>query len=68
MKTETILSEEQLIQQAMDALINKLGILETTRFLALKQQDKLDSVERHQQWQAGLDKDPFFDQVFGKLC
>jgi hypothetical protein len=40
-----------------EALIDKLGIVETMRFLSLKSQDqvKLDSVERHRRWQAQLD-------------
>jgi hypothetical protein len=63
--TESVLmTEEQLISQAVNALIDKLGILETTRFLALKSEDKLDSVEWHRKWQAQLDKNAFFDEVF----
>ncbi len=66
MKVNTVLSEEQLIRQAMDILIEKLGILNATRFLALKQQNKLDAVARHQEWQAHLNKDQFFQQIFGE--
>jgi hypothetical protein len=66
MKTEIILTEEQLIHQAIDLLTEKIGLLETIRFLSLKSQNRIDSIERHQQWQAGLDKDVFFDNVFGK--
>ena len=63
--TETILmTEENLINQAVNALIDKLGILETTRFLALKSDDKLDSVEWHRKWQTQLDPNAFFDDVF----
>ena len=47
-----------------NALIEKLGILEATRFLALKFESELDSVKWHQEWQAQLDKDAFFDDVF----
>ena len=36
MTTETAMPEEQLIRQAIDALINNLGIMEATRFLAMK--------------------------------
>lgn len=38
MATKTVLTEEQLIRQATDALIDKLGIMEATRFLSLKHQ------------------------------
>jgi len=64
MKTDTALSEEQLIRQAIEILIDKLGVLNATRFLAMKQQGRLESVERHQQWQEKLDKEHFFAQVF----
>ena len=64
MTTETLMTEEQLIRQATDALIDKLGIMEATRFLTLKHQGRLESVERHQLWQSGLDKKEFFDEVF----
>ncbi len=49
------MTEEQLISQAVNALIDKLGILKTTRFLALQSEDKLDSVECHRKWQTQLD-------------
>lgn len=64
MTTETVLTEEQLVRQATDALIDKLGIVEATRFLALKRRERMESVERHRQWQEGLDRDEFFGEVF----
>jgi len=66
MKANVVLSEEQLIRQAIDILIEKLGVLNATRFLTLKQQNKLDAVTRHQEWQTTLNKDQFFNQVFGE--
>jgi hypothetical protein len=65
MTTQPVLSDEQLIYQAIEVLVEKMGLLETTRFLSLQNTLKMDSVERHRQWQAGLDKDTFFDAVFG---
>jgi hypothetical protein len=64
MKETILMTEEQLINQAVNALIDKLGILEATRFLALKSESKLDSIKWHQEWQAQLNKDEFFDSVF----
>ena len=64
MTTETVMPEEQLIRQAADALINNLGIMEATRFLTMKTQSRIESVERHRLWQSGLDKEGFFDEVF----
>ncbi|MEI2769897.1 MAG: hypothetical protein V9G98_03890 [Candidatus Competibacter sp.] len=59
-----MLTEEQLIRQATDTLIDKLGLMEATRFLSLKYQGRLESVERHRLWQSGLDKEEFFDEIF----
>ena len=64
MTTETVMPEEQLIRQATDALINKLGLMEATRFLTINRQSRIESVDRHRLWQSGLDKDKFFDEVF----
>jgi len=64
MTAETVLTEEQLVRQATDALIDKLGIVEATRFHSLKRRQRIESVERHRQWQQGLDRDEFFREVF----
>ncbi len=65
MKAQTYLPEEDVVRRALDALMTALGPIEVARFLTLPRQRLLDSVKRHRQWQAGLDKDHFFDQVFG---
>ena len=64
MKTESVMTEEQLIRQAIDALIESLGIMEATRFLTIKRESRLESVDRHRLWQSELDKDTFFDEIF----
>ena len=64
MNTETVMTEEQLIRQAIDALIESLGIMEATHFLAIKRESRLESVDRHRLWQSELDKENFFDEVF----
>ena len=64
MKECVLMTEEQFIIQAVNANFEKIGILEATRFLALKFESELDSVKWHQEWQAQLDKDAFFDDVF----
>ena len=64
MTTETVMTEEQLIRQGTDALIDNLGIMEATRFLTIKRQGRLESVERHRLWQRGLNKEGFFGDVF----
>jgi hypothetical protein len=50
--------------RAIHALMDQLGPIETARFLALPRQRRLDSVKRHRQWQAGLDVERFFTQIF----
>jgi len=64
MIADNILTEEQLIQQATEVLMSKLGLVETLRFLALTTRGRVESVERHRAWQATLDGDAFCDQVF----
>lgn len=56
--------EEELLKKAIQALMEKLGPLETFRFLSIPKKTRIESVKRHQQWQAGLDRDTFFDEVF----
>lgn len=64
MKTSPFMEEEQLITTAIDILIEKLGTVETNRFLALSPKRRMESVKRHQRWQSQLQKDEFFDNVF----
>ena len=65
MKTSQFLEEDELIKQAISLLMEKLGPVETKRFLTIATPKRVDSVLRHRDWQATLDKDRFFDQVFG---
>ncbi len=59
------LQEEELIRRALETLLRVLGPVETTRFLELVRSRPLDSVQRHRAWQDSLDKNAFFQQVFG---
>lgn len=63
---DTLLSEDQLVKRAIDALLAALGPVETSRFLALKQEGQLDSVAQHRAWQASLDRDELYAQVFAE--
>jgi len=65
MKAQVYLPEDVMVRRALEALMNALGPVEVTRFLTLPRQRRLDAVQRHRQWQASLDKDQFFDQIFG---
>lgn len=65
MTTLQYLSEDELIRQGLEALMKALGPIETTRFLTLPHLPRMESVQRHRRWQATLDQETFFAQVFG---
>jgi hypothetical protein len=65
MKQSHFLSEEALVQRAIEVLLETLGPVETLRFLALPVKQRTESVKRHREWQAQLEKEPFFNEVFG---
>lgn len=59
------LPEEELVRRGVEALVQALGPVETTRFLTLTPQRRIDVVQRHRQWQDTLVKEQVFDEVFG---
>ncbi len=64
MKAKRYLDEDELLKQATEALMEKLGPVGTNRFLSLAAKRRVESVKRHQLWQSGLDKEGFFNSVF----
>ena len=64
MKAAIFLSDDDLIKQAAEVLIDKLGEVEASRFFSMSQSRREESVKRHDAWQKNLDKDSFFSQVF----
>jgi broad specificity polyphosphatase/5'/3'-nucleotidase SurE len=58
-------SEETVIKKAIEVLIKELGPVATIRFINIPKKKRMESVKRHQQWQKTLDKDRFFNDVFG---
>jgi len=64
MKAEKYLNEDDLVRKAVDILIQKLGPIETARFINITQKRRIESVKRHRQWQKQLSKDNFYDEVF----
>jgi hypothetical protein len=66
MKSVKYLDEEVVIKKAVEILIKELGPVETIRFINLPKKRRLESVKRHREWQKLLNKDRFFDEVFGK--
>ena len=65
MSPQTYLPEETLVRRGLEALMTALGPVETARFLSLPRSRYADYVEWHRQWQAELDPQQFFDDVFG---
>lgn len=65
MKQSQFLSEEALVQRAIEVLLETLGPVETIRFLALPVKKRTESVKRHREWQAQLEKEPFLNEVVG---
>ena len=66
MKMNVFMSEEKLVSVAIDTLMDKLGVVETNRFLSLPRKKRLESVKRHQLWQSRLEKDQFLGSIFGE--
>lgn len=64
MKASTYTEEEQLITKAVTVLMRELSPADVLRFLTMPRKKRLDSVQRHRQWQAQLSKDTFFKRVF----
>lgn len=65
MKQGQFISEDRLLKQGIGILMEKLGPVETNRFLSLPPKERMESVRRHWKWQSKLDKDSFFNEVFG---
>ena len=65
MKTTALMKEDDLLHVAVSTLMEKLGPVETSRFLAMERPRRTESVKRHRHWQKTLDKDAFLAEVFG---
>jgi len=66
MKARIFTDEKQLITKAVNVLVNELGPVEASRFLALPKKKRIESVKRHRQWrgQGQIQQAEFFDRVF----
>jgi len=64
MKNMILMDERKLVEKAVNILMRDLGPVETARFLSLRTSQRRESVKRHRSWQAKLEKDAFFSQVF----
>jgi hypothetical protein len=66
MKASEYIDEEQLLNSAIRLLTEKLGAVETSRFLSISRAKRIESVKRHRQWQARIEKDQLFKEIFGE--
>ncbi|MCR4293693.1 MAG: hypothetical protein NUV76_12545 [Candidatus Kuenenia sp.] len=64
MKQGQYIKDEKLLKQGVDILMEKLGPMETSRFLSFLPQKMVESVKRHQKWQSELDNNKFLDDLF----
>lgn len=60
------IKDKDLIEKGTKILFRELGYTDAIRFLAIPRDLREESVKRHRKWQEGLDKDVFFNEVFGK--
>ena len=66
MKAVRYLDEEDTIKKGVQILVDALGSVETVRFMMLPREKRVESVKRHREWQSTLDKNDFFNDVFGE--
>jgi hypothetical protein len=64
-KPAKYLDEEKTVQRGVAVLVKELGPVESMRFLSLQQKRRMESVRRHRSWQRALEKEQFFDELFG---
>ena len=64
MRAVKYMDENILIRKSIEVLMEKIGPIETIRFINIPRKKRLESLERHREWQKMLDKDKFFDEVF----
>ena len=65
MRPDEFINEDELFNKAIRLLTEKLGPLETSRFLSIASKKRMESVKRHQQWQSKLNKEKLFKEIFG---
>ena len=66
MKAVKYMDEDTLIKRSIEILMERIGPLETIRFINIPRKKRIESVRRHREWQKKLDKERFFNEVFGE--
>lgn len=65
MKLTKTVPDDDLIKKGIEILFRELGNVDAIRFLSIPRKKRVESVKRHRDWQRTLDKDAFFDEIFG---
>ena len=65
MKQGQYIKDEKLLKQGVDILMEKLGTIETSRFLSFTPQKWIESVKRHQSGNPNSSKKEFLNNSFG---
>ena len=65
MKLTKTVPDNDLMKKGIEILFRELGNVDAIRFLSIPREKRVESVKRHKNWQQTLDKDAFFDEIFG---
>jgi hypothetical protein len=65
MKLTKTVPDNDLMKKGIEILFRELGNVDAIRFLSIPREKRVESVKRHRDWQQTLDKDAFFDEIFG---
>ena len=65
MKLTKTVSDNDLLKKGIEILFRELGKVDAIRFLTIPREKRVESVKRHRGWQQTLEKDTFFDEIFG---
>ena len=66
MSESIYVKEEELLKKAISILTDKLGPVETSRFLSMQRAKRIESVKRHRRWQKELDEKQFLKEIFAR--
>jgi len=66
MKLTKTVPDNDLMKKGIEILFRELGNVDAIRFLSIPRAKRVESVKRHRNWQQTLDKDIFFDEIFGE--
>jgi len=51
MKAVKYMDEDTLIKRSIEILMERIGLLETIRFINIPRKKRIESVRRHREWQ-----------------